>query len=170
MTHRKTFEALDRTLRDITGIETQFDGKVMILGGDFHQVLTVVPRGTKVQTIDACIVKSSLWNKIQVIQLKHNMRAQQDPDFAEFLLRVGDGNESFVEDDMIRIPDSCVIPWHGDESIGELIGFVFPRLEDNAFNISYMVDMAIITPRNEDVDKLNEVMLNSFPGEQHIYY
>ncbi|KAM1022730.1 hypothetical protein ACFX2I_043624 [Malus domestica] len=124
----------------------------------------------KAQTIDACIVKSSLWNEIQVIRLKHNMRAQQDPDFAEFLLCVGDGNESFVEDDMIRIPDLLIIPWHGDESISELIGFVFPRLEENAFNISYMVDRAIITPRNDDVDKLNEVVLNSFPREQHIYY
>ncbi|XP_028961783.1 uncharacterized protein [Malus domestica] len=168
MTRRKASEALDRTLRDITGMETQFGGKVMILRGDFRQVILVVPYGTKAQTIDACIVKSSLWNEIQVIRLKHNMRAQQDPNFAEFLLRVGDGNESFVEDDMIRILDSLIILWHGDESIGELIGFVFPRLEENAFNISYMVDRAIITPRNEDVDKLNEVVLNSFPGEQHI--
>ncbi|XP_068323274.1 uncharacterized protein [Pyrus communis] len=151
-------------------METQFGSKVMILGGDFHQVLPVMPHGTKAQLIDAHIVKSSLWNEIQVIRLKHNMRAQQDPDFAEFLLRVGDGNESFVEDDMIRIPDSFVIPWHGDESIGELIGFGIPRLEENAFNISYMVNRVIITPRNKDIDKLNEVVLNSFPGEQHIYY
>ncbi|XP_070660613.1 uncharacterized protein [Malus domestica] len=170
MTYKKAFEVLDRTLQDITSMETQFGGKVRILGEDFRQVLPIMPHGTKAQTIDACIVKSSLWNEIIVIRLKHNMRAQQDPDFAEFLLRVGDGNESFVEDDMIRIPDSLIIPWHGDESIGELIGFVFPRLEENAFNISYMVDRAIITPRNEDIDKLNEVVLNSFPGEQHIYY
>jgi hypothetical protein len=170
MTHRKAFEALDTTLRDITGVEMPFGGKVMILGGDFRQVLPVVPRGSKAQMIDACIVKSPLWNKIKVLRLKHNMRAQQDPEFADFLLRVGDGNEPFVQDDMIKIPDAFVIPWDGDESLGQLIASIFPRLEDNAFNSSYMVDRAIITPRNEDVDKLNEVVLNSFPGEDHIYY
>ncbi|KAM5554594.1 hypothetical protein ABKV19_022807 [Rosa sericea] len=170
MTHRKAFEALDTTLRDITGVEMPFGGKVMILGGDFRQVLPVVPHGSKAQMIDACIVKSLLWNAIRILPLKHNMRAQQDPEFADFLLRVGDGNEPFVQDDMIRIPDALVIPWVGDESLGQLIASIFPGLEDNAFDSSYMVDRAIITPRNEDVDKLNEVVLNSFPGEDQIYY
>ncbi|XP_062020898.1 uncharacterized protein LOC133737337 [Rosa rugosa] len=170
MTHRKAFEALDTTLRDITGVEMPFGGKVMILGGDFRQVLPVVPRGSKAQMIDACIVKSLLWNVIKILPLKQNMRALQDPEFAEFLLRVSDGNEPFVQDDMIRIPDALVIPWVGDESLGQLIASIFPGLEDNAFDSSYMVDRAIITPRNEDVDKLNEVVLNSFPGEDQIYY
>ncbi|XP_061998858.1 uncharacterized protein LOC133716142 [Rosa rugosa] len=151
MTHRKAFEALDTTHRDITGVEMPFGGKVMILGGDFRQVLPVVPHGSKAQMIDACIVKSLLWNVIKILPLKHNMRAQQDPKFADFLLRVRDGNEPFVQDDMIRIPDALVIPWVGDESLGQLIASIFPGLEDIAFDSSYMVDRAIITPRNEDV-------------------
>ena len=59
MTHKHYFEALDRTLRDIMGNNPNsnsiFGGKVIVFGGDFRQILHVVPRGTR-----SDIVHSSL--------------------------------------------------------------------------------------------------------------
>ncbi|KAL0286571.1 UNVERIFIED_CONTAM: hypothetical protein Scaly_2789100 [Sesamum calycinum] len=47
MANRKAFEIVDRTFRDILGVDLPFGGKVMILEGDFRQVLPVVIGGTK---------------------------------------------------------------------------------------------------------------------------
>ena len=43
MMSRYVYEAVDRTFRDITGIEVPFGGKLIVLGGDFRQVLPVIP-------------------------------------------------------------------------------------------------------------------------------
>lgn len=82
MTNRYAFEALYRTFRDITGVELLFGGKVMIFGGDFRQVLPVIPQGTKAETIVACIIKSPLWRHVQVFRLKQNMRFVDDNHFS----------------------------------------------------------------------------------------
>ena len=51
MSHRNCFEAVDRTLRDILqiedpqNVEKPFGGKVVVVGGDFRQILPVVKKG-----------------------------------------------------------------------------------------------------------------------------
>ncbi|CAH1421261.1 unnamed protein product [Lactuca virosa] len=47
MAKRHALEAVDRTMKDITGVMLPFGGKIMVLGGDFRQVLPVVRRGTR---------------------------------------------------------------------------------------------------------------------------
>ena len=42
MAHRHLLEALDRTLRDVVGSDQPFGGKVLVLGGDFRQILPVI--------------------------------------------------------------------------------------------------------------------------------
>ncbi|KAK4404310.1 hypothetical protein Sango_0799600 [Sesamum angolense] len=76
MANRKAFETVDRTFRDILGVDLLFGGKVMILGGEFWQVLPVVIGGTKSQIINASIVQSSLWSNVKLLHLPENMRAQ----------------------------------------------------------------------------------------------
>src|SRR3954468_23616508 len=48
MCHKFCFEALDKTLRDIMGgtrsSDKIFGGKVIVFGGDFRQILPVIPR------------------------------------------------------------------------------------------------------------------------------
>ncbi|XP_071741196.1 uncharacterized protein [Rutidosis leptorrhynchoides] len=53
MTQRFAFEALDKTLRDILGAKDEinrgklFGGVPILLGGDFRQILPVIPKGKR---------------------------------------------------------------------------------------------------------------------------
>ena len=53
-------EALDKMLQDLNECDLPFGGKVVVLGGDFPQVLPVVPRGRKEDMIGASLVNSYL--------------------------------------------------------------------------------------------------------------
>ncbi|ONI14293.1 hypothetical protein PRUPE_4G273400 [Prunus persica] len=152
MAHRYAFEALDRTFRDIIDVDLTFGGKTMIFEGDFQQVLPVIPKGKKLELIQASVI----------LKLRQNMR--NDQQFSQFLLHVGNGEALVVGDDMIRVPECMVIPWENELSINEFIYQVFPNLED------YMVERAVISPTNEDVDMLNEKMINMFPGKKKTMY
>jgi hypothetical protein len=75
MTKRQCVETLDRSQQDIMECALPFGGKVMVFGGDFRQVLPVVPRGTRAQITDATLQRSYLWDKVRKIRLSQNMRA-----------------------------------------------------------------------------------------------
>ena len=81
MAKRQAIEALNRTMQDITGVIQPFGGKIMVLGGDFRQVLPVVRRGTPAQIVDSSLRMSPLWSSIIKLRLTTNMRAQTDPWF-----------------------------------------------------------------------------------------
>ncbi|KAL0340283.1 UNVERIFIED_CONTAM: ATP-dependent DNA helicase PIF6 [Sesamum radiatum] len=164
MANRKAFETVDRTFRDILGVDLPFGGKIMILGGDFRQVLPVVIGGTKLQIINASIVQSPLWSNVRLLHLSENMRAQNDDVFSDFLLRIGNGDEPTIEGDMIRISDCMAIPWEGEHSIEQLINFIFPELSSHAYDPEYIASRALLTPLNDDVNKLNEKVLIVFHG------
>ena len=76
MASSKMLECLDRTLRDITQNELLFGGKVLVLAGDFRQVLPVIKNGTRAQIVDACIKSSPLWNYFNTFHLTEDMRLQ----------------------------------------------------------------------------------------------
>lgn len=80
MTHRRCFEALDRTLRDILS-ETcpansiiPFGEKPVVLGGDFRQILPVIPKGSRQSIVNASITNSELWKHVTILTLNINMR------------------------------------------------------------------------------------------------
>jgi hypothetical protein len=75
LTKRQSIEILDKSLQDIMGCELPFSVKVMVFGGDFRQVLPVVPRGTRAKIMDATLLRSYIWKDVQKICLTRNMRA-----------------------------------------------------------------------------------------------
>ncbi|XP_050277829.1 uncharacterized protein LOC126719302 [Quercus robur] len=166
MVNRRALESLDRTFRDIMEVNLPFGGKVLILGGDFRQVLPIVPKGTKAEMIDACIVKSPLWKDVKVLHLKENMRSSNDEEFAEYIQHIGDGNEPYIIDDLIKLPPSMAMQWEGQHSIYNLIDQVFPNLQDHVNDARYMVDRALLTPINDDVEQLNAKIISQFPGDE----
>jgi ATP-dependent DNA helicase PIF1 len=80
MAHRFCFEALDKTLRDVMSKDGNsdqiFGGKVVIFGGDFRQILPVIPRGSRSDIVHSAINASKIWNHCQVLTLTQNMRLQ----------------------------------------------------------------------------------------------
>ncbi|KAG2653869.1 hypothetical protein PVAP13_1NG417100 [Panicum virgatum] len=170
MTRRQAVETLDRSLRDITGNDLPFGGKVIVFGGDFRQVLPVVPRGTRAQICDATLLRSYIWDDIKIIQLKQNMRAQNDVCFSQFLLRIGDGTEKTFPNDYVDMPNDIMLEYNDDQSIDTLIDRVLPNLAKNCTFVSYMRQRAILSTRNEYVDSINVMMIGKFPGEEKVYY
>ncbi|KAG5579237.1 hypothetical protein H5410_049864 [Solanum commersonii] len=49
--------------------------------------------------------------KIVVLVLSKNMRATKDPEFCEYLMRIGDGKEKTNDHGKIEIPHSLIIPF-----------------------------------------------------------
>jgi hypothetical protein len=73
MAHKHVFEAVNRTLQHVMGDvdpalkDMLFGGKVVVMGGDFRQILPVVPRGTRGQIVDASLKRSVvLWHRVKV--------------------------------------------------------------------------------------------------------
>ncbi|XP_066341090.1 uncharacterized protein [Miscanthus floridulus] len=186
MTKRQAIETLDRTFQDIMGCDQPFGGKVMLFGGDFRQVLPVVPRGTRAQITDATLLKSYLWENVRRIRLTQNMRARNDKWFSEYLLRIGNGTEETYDDGYVQLPDDILIGCNDedftensvknkkisseDASINILIDRVFPNLQANCKSTEYMRERAILSTRNEYVDAVNALMIDRFPGEEKVYY
>jgi ATP-dependent DNA helicase PIF1 len=75
MTNKLAFEAVDRTLRDLTDKNEPFGGIVFVISGDFRQVLPIIPWGSHVDIISASIKNSYLWESIEVFCLSENMWA-----------------------------------------------------------------------------------------------
>jgi len=100
MKRRCLFDALDRTLRDIMETDKVFGGKVLLLAGDFRQILPVVRLGRRADVVDAALSRSALWQQCVVLQLHRNMRvekcgrdeqhAAQLRQHADWLLQLGD--------------------------------------------------------------------------------
>jgi hypothetical protein len=59
MAHRNCFEALDKSLRDILHFTNEdssnkrFGGMTVVIGGDFRQILLVVPKGRREHIVNA---------------------------------------------------------------------------------------------------------------------
>ncbi|XP_025635794.1 uncharacterized protein [Arachis hypogaea] len=166
MANKELVQSLDHTLRDILANGMPFGGKVMVMEGDFRQVLPVVPKGSKSQMISASIVKSHLWASTKILHLRQNMRSSNDHVFAKYLMHIGDGIEPTIHEDFVRIQANMAIPWKGETSLHKLIEEIFSNLQSHGWDASYMVERAILTPKNHDVQQLNDIIINQFPGEE----
>jgi hypothetical protein len=80
MANKICFEALDRTLRDILRNKNEnsskkpFGGMTVVLGGDFRQILPVLPKGKRHNIVGASIKRSYLWQHFKILKLTENMR------------------------------------------------------------------------------------------------
>ncbi|XP_074341981.1 uncharacterized protein LOC141679380 [Apium graveolens] len=124
MQHRHAFECLDRSLKDImkavhpSRLELPFGGITVVLGGDFRQILPVIPLGERDDVVSAVITRSRLWDICNFFQLKQNIRLHKGNSnieleqlklFGKWVLDIGEGKvaapEGLHNDDAITIPD-----------------------------------------------------------------
>ncbi|ONM06552.1 hypothetical protein ZEAMMB73_Zm00001d032987 [Zea mays] len=172
MAKRQSIEALDNIMRDIMGRpDLPFGGKTIVFGGDFRQVLPVVRKGSRAQIVVASLRSSYLWESMCHLKLVRNMRAKSDPWFAEYLLRVGGGTEEVNNDGDVRLPDEVCVPYTGDDrDLDRLIDDIYPSLNENMSNTSYITSRAILTTWNDWVDMINMRMIDRFQREQMMYH
>lgn len=190
MTHRRCFEALDRTLRDLLSENAPsnglvpFGGKVVVLGGDFRQILPVVRKGSRASIIDASITNSPLWSHAVLLKLTVNMRLlqcnlgeqqqQELEKFAQWVLALGDGKlpvskrNDESEATWIDIPNDLLIKTTGDK-IHSIVNEVFPGFASKYTDPSYLASRAIVCPNNSTVDDINDRMVDMVPGEVKEY-
>ena len=179
MAHRFQMEALDRTLRDITDNDIPFGGKVVVLSGDFRQCLPVIQHASRAEVVNAALNRSPLWGTFKVLQLNENMRVQlsNDPDcqwFDDFTLSLGNGLIPTVPNtDMIEIPSNMTMKIESNtatnqdaekKSMKDLIEFVYPNLLSNFNKSGWMKGRAILAPTNKQVDQINNLIAEFFPG------
>ena len=190
MAHRFCFEALDRTLRDIlqnrfpNASARPFGGLTVVLGGDFRQILPVIPKGRRHDTVNAALNSSHLWAHVNVFHLKINMRLQSNVGnevvgneaqaseilkFDEWLLQIGDGS-AFYDDanELVKIPVDILLQSTKND-ITSIIDSVYPDIEHRFEDPDYLKERAILTPKNETVHQINDAIMNRIPGDPTNY-
>ena len=180
MAHRQAFETLDRTLRDLQSLQDPsaadkpFGGKTVVLGGDFRQIWPVIPQGTRQDTVKASISKSYLWSHAEVYTLTMNMRLRQaDKEFAEWILKVGNGTAPTVnseernhdDGEQVIIGDKFMIPRtdHPHESISNA---AYPDFVSKYLNRAYLTERAILSPTNVSAHEINSYLLPKVPSAE----
>lgn len=185
MMHKFCFEALDRTLRDLLRFDnpkssnTPFGGKTIVLGGDFRQILPVIPKGSRQDIVFATINSSYLWKDCKVLHLTKNMRLQnlniidkegEIQNFSKWIADIGDGTIGESNDDNLNIelPDDIMLNYQGNP-IECIINSTYPSYNKNNEDTKYLQERAILAPTLKVVEAVNQYMISLNNTEGKIY-
>jgi len=172
MAHKHVINCVDRTLRDLTEIDRPCGGIVTCFCSDFRQVLPVVLGGSRAQIVASCIKLAMCWEHVKELPLTVNMRLQRPglsdiekatiSAFSRRLLAVG---EKTGRNDLIQWPRSDIV--RGNSKIA-LFKSIFPDLAN--VTDEQLARGAILAPRNNVMDDLNDIILDRILGPPIIRY
>jgi hypothetical protein len=154
--HRYHLEILDKLLRDLLKSDLPFAGKTIALGGDFRQTLPIVLRGSGSQQVAASIRMSPLWDHFETLILTENMRAKDSPEWAEWLLKVGDG---LLGENMLLDPRIYTA-----QDFQDLIHSTFGHLLDEE-TLPLIRNNVILSPLNSTTLAINEKILKMIASD-----
>jgi hypothetical protein len=171
MMHFHLLDALDRFLQQLMTANAPFGGKLVVLMGDFRQILPVIVHGHRADTVNSSIKSSNLWPLFTMLTLTQNMRVQRmidsDPqhaqrlrDYADWLIRVGDGTEPVLDNNAIVIPPNMVCP-----NSHQLQDKVYNDFQRYYKDPQYLKERCIMSCTNKYVIQQNTIMLQKVPGE-----
>ncbi|GBN07344.1 hypothetical protein AVEN_96606-1 [Araneus ventricosus] len=166
MAHKKSLEALDRTLRDLRKNDQLLGGSLLLLAGDFRQTLPVIPNSTPADELNACLKTSPLWKFVKRFTLKSNMRVryfrnETAQHFAHILQQIGEG--TFPTDsngEISFIDDFCTQV----KTVQELINKLYPDIAENYKKHDWLSERAILAAKNDAVHELNSRIQEMIPG------
>ncbi|XP_058725616.1 uncharacterized protein LOC131596898 [Vicia villosa] len=183
MANKCCFESLDKSLKDIMGTAENpckkiFGGKVVVFGGDFRQILPVVPRGTRSDIVHSTINASYIWEHCKVLTLTKNMRlvsgsisnnAEEIESFSKWILDVGDGKLSEPNDGYaaITIPTELLLSDFVDP-IEATVTSTYPNILDNLTNPDYLQSRAILASTIEIVDLINDYITDLLLEKEYL--
>ncbi|XP_021752556.1 uncharacterized protein LOC110718060 [Chenopodium quinoa] len=116
MANKANLQSLHLLLQDVCDNKSLFGSKLVVLGGDFRQVLPVVPQKSLKQAVESSIVTSYIWTCLKRFRLTENQRAREDLAFCLFLLSLGNGELQSNECDYVRLPDGMIQHLNGERS------------------------------------------------------
>ncbi|XP_021750175.1 ATP-dependent DNA helicase PIF1-like [Chenopodium quinoa] len=170
MANKSNLESLDLLLQDICSNNKLFGGKLVVLGGDFRQVLPVVPLKNQKEIVQSSIVTSYIWPRLIKFQLTQNQRAKDDPEFSSFLLALGNGQLQQSENAYVQLPANISKPFAANvDPVSEVFTSVFPEFYKGDFDETWFTERAILTHLNDIVDSINSSLIQQFPGNVVIY-
>ncbi|KAH9602305.1 hypothetical protein KSS87_012983 [Heliosperma pusillum] len=185
MTHKHSFEALDRSLKDVMRVVDErnanepFGGKVVVFGGDFRQILPVVPKGSRADIVHASLCSSYLWSSCKVLKLTKNMRLQVGSSsnngndikkLSEWILEIGDGLAGGDNTGEVELQFSLdLLIEDVSDPIASLVNVTYPSLQSQLWNPDYLQERAILAPTHEIVDEVNDYVLSLIDKDERIY-
>ncbi|XP_013779121.1 uncharacterized protein LOC106463618 [Limulus polyphemus] len=140
-------------------------GVTFIMAGDFRQTQPVVPRGTKADELNAII-----WRHVTKLRLRTNKRVKLHGEhsasaFTERLLDIGEDKVLVDSQDGIKVlPCDTMV-----SSLDEIKNRVFLSITHHYHDQSWLCERAILAPKNDAVNKLNEELLQQIPGGSRSY-
>lgn len=152
----------------------------MVCGGDFRQILPVIPKSTRAEVIDASLNSSYLWSFFKIYELNQNMRlystnissteAAKIASFDKWLLQIGNG--SLYDDnerELIKVPnDLCINSCQDPKK--SIVQAIYSTFQQNYGDPTYLKERAILTPKNDMVHELNDLIMDMMPGEGRTYF
>ncbi|XP_016490904.2 uncharacterized protein LOC107810620 [Nicotiana tabacum] len=185
MMHRYCFEALDKTLRDIlrfkdaSNLHRPFGGKTIVLGGDFRQILPVIPKGSRQDIVNTSLNSSYLWPHCQLLKLTKNMRLQGNEIgthldelrvFSDWILAIGDGivGTSVDGNEKVQIPDDLLIKQSVDPT-SAIVESMYPNFNSRCNDIGYLQQRAFLTQTIDMVESINEYMISLNESSEKSY-
>jgi ATP-dependent DNA helicase PIF1 len=151
-----------------------------VFGGDFRQILPVIPRGNRSDIVHASINSSYIWDECHVLTLTKNMRLRSnagssDADelktFSEWILKVGEGKISEPNDGIadFEIPDDMLIK-EFDDPIDAIMKSTYPNFLNMYNNLDYLQQRAILASTIDVVDTINDYVLSIIPSIHNHHY
>ena len=169
MQHKYCFEVVHRLLVDLRSVtdDILFGGVPVILGGDFAQILPVVPHGSRADIVAACLQKSFIWPRLKRLSLRINMRVREGQHGQEFIRWISELPYSPAMDGAVLVPGYVNQP----ATITGLISHVYPPglLSRAVTDPSAFHGRCLLTTLNTTVTELNKLILGQLPGQLRTY-
>lgn len=171
MINRFQLEALDRTFKDFTNVETIFGNKIVVFAGDFRQTLPVIKHSNKSKILNHCIKNSYILDNCKEFFLTENLRmtgSKEQKYFSEYILKIGNDLIQKNIDEEISIKKELLFD---NDNIDDFIEYLYPKHQLFEGNELVYQSTGILAPLNEDIHYLNNLVLNKFVSnnQQQIY-
>ena len=162
------FKAVHRILADIRSNNSTFSRLPTILGGDFAQILPVIPQGNRAAIIGTYLQRSFLWPTFRILSLRLNMHVRQGEINQRFAAQVRSLSYDISLASSVPILPSIAQFWSQESFYGHIYP---PYLLTRAYcNLNTFRDRAILTVRNNTVAEINEAILAQLHGSLSTFY
>ncbi|XP_074303198.1 uncharacterized protein LOC141637623 [Silene latifolia] len=128
-------------------------------------------KGTLREALDASLVMSPLWALLEKMHLTLNMRAITDPLFCEFVLSIGENRQPYENGKDITLPRAIVLAKNQkSQLLQQLIETICPDIHHVNLNPLLTTKRAILTPKNDDTETINSILVSKQHGEAFEYH